>query len=87
MSPRATPSRSKATYYHNRILRWAGRVSRIPMSRAPRQLLASRVAHFPPVGCPKMTWGRALENSLASQGISKEFKEWIAIAKDRPKWR
>ena len=21
------------------------------------------------------------------QGISKEFKEWIAIAKDRPKWR
>jgi len=24
---------------------------------------------------------------LASKGISKEFKEWIAIAKDRPKWR
>ena len=22
-----------------------------------------------------------------SKGISKEFKEWIAIAKDRPKWR
>jgi len=34
-----------------------------------------------------MTWGRALENTLASKGISKEFKEWIAIAKDRPKWR
>jgi len=28
-----------------------------------------------------------LENALASKGISKEFKEWIAIAKDRPKWR
>ena len=27
-----------------------------------------------------MTWGRALENALASKGISKEFKEWIAIA-------
>ena len=34
-----------------------------------------------------MTWGRTLEKALASKGISKEFKEWIAIAKDRPKWR
>ena len=34
-----------------------------------------------------MTWGRALENALASKGISKEFEEWVAIAKDRPKWR
>jgi len=34
-----------------------------------------------------MTWGRTLENALASKGISREFKEWIAIAKDRPKWR
>ena len=45
------------------------------------------VAHSRPVGCPQMTWGRALGNALASKGISKEFKEWIAIAKDRPKWR
>ena len=34
-----------------------------------------------------MTWGRALENALKSKGISKDFDEWIAIAKDRPKWR
>jgi len=34
-----------------------------------------------------MTWGRTLENALASKGISEEFKEWIANAKDRPKWR
>jgi len=34
-----------------------------------------------------MTSGRTLENALASEGISKEFKEWIAMAKDRPKWR
>ena len=33
-----------------------------------------------------MTWGRALENALTSKGISKEFGEWFAIAKDRPKW-
>jgi esterase/lipase superfamily enzyme len=34
-----------------------------------------------------MTWGRKLENALRSKGISKEFDEWIAIAKDRSKWR
>jgi len=34
-----------------------------------------------------MSWGRALENALPRKGISKEFKEWIAISRDRPKWR
>ena len=28
-----------------------------------------------------------LENALKSKGISKDFDEWIAIAKDRLKWR
>ena len=31
--------------------------------------------------------GRTLDNALKSKGIFKEFDEWIAIAKDRPKWR
>jgi hypothetical protein len=34
-----------------------------------------------------MTWGRTLENALKSKGISKDFDERIAIAKDRLKWR
>jgi len=34
-----------------------------------------------------MTWGKALENALKSKGISEEFDELFAIAKDRPKWR
>jgi len=75
------------SYYHNRLLRLAGHVAPMPMSRAPRQLLTSLVAHSRPVACLQMKWGRTLENALASKGISKEFKEWIAIAKDRPKWR
>jgi len=28
-------------YFHNRILRWAGHVARMPMSRAPQQLAAT----------------------------------------------
>ena len=57
------------------------------MSRAPRQLLTSWVAHSRPVGCPQMTWGRTLENALKSRSVSKEFDKWFSIAKDRPKWR
>jgi len=72
------------SYFHNRILRWAGHV-RIPMSRAPRQLLTGWVSHSRPIGCPQMTWGRTLENALKSKGISKDFDEWIAISKDRSK--
>ena len=75
------------SYFHNRILRWAGHVARMPMSRAPRQLLTGWVSHSRPVGCPQMTWGRTLENALKSKGISNDFDEWIAIAKVRLKWR
>jgi len=65
----------------------AGHVARMPMSRAPRQLLTGWVSHSRPIGCPQMTWGRTLENALKSKGISKDLDEWIAIAKDRSKWR
>jgi len=51
------------------------------------QLLTGWVSHSRPTGCPQMTWGRTLENALKSKGISKDFDERIAIAKDRSKWR
>jgi len=41
-----------SSYYHNRIIRWAGHVARMPMSRVPRQLLTSWVANSRPIGCP-----------------------------------
>ena len=50
-------------------------------------LSAHRAPIARPIGCPQMTWGRTLENALKSKGISKDFDEWIAIAKDRSKWR
>ena len=58
---------------------WAGHVARMPMSRAPRQLLTSWVAHSRPVGCPQMTWGRALGNALASKGISKDLRSGLPL--------
>jgi len=73
--------------FYYRFLRWTGHVARMLMSRAPRQLLKSWVANSRPVGCPQLTWGRALENMLKRKGISKKLDEWFAVAKDRSKWR
>jgi hypothetical protein len=69
--------------YHNRILRWAGHVARMPMKRVPRQLLTGWGAHLRPNGCPEMTWGRTLTKALKCRGLPVNFKEWRAIAKDR----
>jgi hypothetical protein len=75
------------SYYHNRILRWAGHVARMPMTRAPRQLLTGWVAHPRPNGCPEMTWGRTSKKALKCKRLPVNFKEWRAIAEDRSEWR
>ena len=63
------------SHFHNRSLRWAGHVARMPMSWAPRQLLTGWVSHSRPTGRPQMTRGRTLENALKSKGILKDFDE------------
>ena len=70
------------SYYHNRILRWAGHVARMPMTRAPRQLLTGWVEHSRPNGCLELTWGRTLKQALKCKGLSANFKEWRVIAVD-----
>ena len=40
------------TYYELRLLRWAGHLARMDMSRLPRKLLTGWVAHPRPNGCP-----------------------------------
>ena len=72
---------------HHSLHEFAGHIARMPMSRAPRQLLTGWVSHSRPIGCPQMIWGSTLENALKSKGISKDFDEWTAIVKDRSKWK
>jgi len=74
------------SYYNNRILRWAGHVARMPMTRAPRQSLTSWVEYSRPNGCPEMTWGRTLKKALQCKGLPVSFKEWRATAADRSEW-
>ena len=64
-----------------------GHVARMPVTRAPRQLLTGWVAHSRPNGCPEMTWGRTLKKALKCKGLPAKFKEWRAIAEDRSEWR
>jgi len=76
------------SYYHNRILRWAGHVARIPMTRAPRQLLAGWVVQSRPNGRPEMTWGRTLKKALSAKGFRSTSRngDGVPIAEDRSEW-
>ena len=58
-------------------------LGRMPMTRAPRQLLTGWVAHSRPNGCHEMTWGRTLKKALKCKGLPVNFKELRAIAEDR----
>jgi hypothetical protein len=71
------------SYYHNRIILWAGHVAWTLMIRAPRQLLTGWVAHSWPNGCTEMKWGRTLKKARKFKGLRANFKEWRAIAEDR----
>jgi hypothetical protein len=75
------------SYYNNRDLRWAGHTARMPVSRAPRQLLTGWVVHPRQVWCPEMNFGRKLKKALKRNDLSTDFVTWSAIARDRPRWR
>ena len=90
--PRFLPPSSRSTplgtFHNRRLLRWAGHVSRMPMYRVPRKLLASWVANPRPVGRPQMTWGRTLNNrAFRAAGVSSTFTTWRDLAAYRDQWR
>jgi hypothetical protein len=61
-------------YYRNRILRWAGHVARMPMTRIPRKFLTGWVANPRPLGRPYMTWGHTLKKALKAFDIPTDFE-------------
>jgi hypothetical protein len=75
------------TYYELRLLRWAGHLARMDMSRLPRKLLTGWVAHPRPNGCPLMNWGRTLKKALKSRDIATVFTTWTKLAQNRSSWR
>jgi hypothetical protein len=75
------------SYYHNPVLRWAGYAARMPMNRAPRQLLNGWVAHSRPIGCPETNFGRTVKKALKRNDLPIVFATWSAIDRKRPRWR
>ena len=79
------------SYYHNRIILWAGHVARMPLTRALRQFLTGWVAHSSSNGCPEMTWRHGVGHQRRllrkCKGLPVNFKEWRDIGEDRSEWK
>jgi hypothetical protein len=71
-------------YLARRRLRWAGHVSRMPMSRLPRLLLSSWVDHKRPKQRPQFTYGHGLKRDLSNAGV--DVKDWGSLAMNRNLW-
>jgi hypothetical protein len=71
-------------YLARRRLRWAGHVSRMPMSRLPRLLLSSWVDHKRPQQRPQFTYGHGLKRDLSNAGV--DVKHWGLLALNRNLW-
>jgi hypothetical protein len=74
-------------YFHCRILRWAGHVSRMPLRRLPRKLITSWLTEPRLPGGQQMSWSKTLKSALAAKDIPEAYSEWAKLAADRPKWR
>ena len=76
-------------YYNCRLLRWAGHVARMPMTRTPRRLLTGWVDNPRPLGAPQMTVGRTIKKALKKKGLPEDFQGrsgWLARAQNRLRW-
>jgi hypothetical protein len=71
-------------YLARRRLRWAGHLSRMPMSRLPRLFLSSWVDHKRPQQRPQFTYGHGLKRDLSNAGV--DIKNWGSLARNRNLW-
>jgi hypothetical protein len=70
-------------YYHRRLLRLASHISRLPLNRCR----VCSLANPRPLGCPQMTWCRALKKSLSSNCPPADFAAWRKLAAEKCAWR
>ena len=69
------------TYYDKRLLQWAGKMARMPLTRMPRRMMTAWVPHSRPRGLAK-TWGQTLNDCLKRNGVSTRLSEWVDVACD-----
>ena len=74
-------------YYHSRLLRWLGHVSRMPMNRMPRKMITAWVAKPRRSGGQLFNWGRTVKKALNANNIPTDFSTWCELASDRMEWR
>ena len=78
-------------YYSTRLLRWAGHIARMPMTRLPRKLLTgwavSPQPQYPIRFCQKMSWGKSLQKVLYRADFPLNFEAWSALAQNKAAWR
>ena len=71
-------------YLARRRLRWAGHVSRMPMTRLPRMFLSSWVDNKRPRQRPQFNYGHGLGRDLRNAGV--HIDNWASFASDRNIW-
>jgi len=71
-------------YLARRRLRWAGHVSRMPMTRLPRMLLSSWVDNKRPQQRPQFNYGHGLRRDLLNAGVN--INDWGVLANNRSFW-
>jgi hypothetical protein len=73
-------------YYFQRLLRWAGHVARMPMTRLPRLFLTGGSPNQDgSTSCVRSAWHTCLFRVLAKRNI--DLDTWYEVAQDRAKWR
>ena len=73
--------------YRDRLLRWVGKLCRMPLTRLPRLLMTSWVEHPRRRGGQLKTWGRTVTTALRKCGAPTTFRQWNALAQAKTAWR
>ena len=69
-------------YFDKRLLQWAGKLARMPLTRMPRRMMTAWVPSRRPRGIAK-TWGQTLNDCLKRNDVPTRVSEWVGIACDQ----